>query len=252
MNQHTDLLSPISPIHKMLRVLPPAETADKINEPVASLIRVVCRRSFDMHSESSRASERGGRMFRSTMSSSEPSANAIVTMENANVDLIVNAVAKVLCAYTVQAETHPGPPAEVLFDEARHPLDRSGIWTHQPEGACFEQFVRNIHEALDLNDACGVLGLVFLERLLRVRQNMLTRRTWRPVLLVALIIASKSVYDESMHLSDFRERLPQLNLAHLADQEVAFLIAINYDVLVQRRQYAQYYFALLDVAEHAA
>ena len=48
----------------------------------------------------------------------------------------------------------------------------------------------------------------------------LSSRTWRPALLMAIVVASKVVYDEKVFLADYREQLPQcerkFDVRHLA------------------------------------
>jgi hypothetical protein len=69
-------------------------------------------------------------------------------------------------------------------------------------------------------------------------------RTWRSALLMAIVVASKVVYDEKVFLADYREQLPQYRLNHVPQQELAFLGLLNYNSTVRRGQYARYYYAL--------
>ena len=92
--------------------------------------------------------------------------------------------------------------------------------------------------------ACGAC----VNTCLRVRALALTRRTWRCVLLTAIVVSTKVVFDETVFLADFRDRLPSLRLGRAAEQEGVFLSLINYSTTVRTAQFARYYFGLLDVA----
>jgi hypothetical protein len=142
-----------------------------------------------------------------------------------------------------------------MFDETQQPLDASGVWNDVPETGVVVSFLRRIQRRLELNDACLVIGLILLERVsLTTGRQVLHARTWRRSLLMSLVIASKSVYDERVLLTDFTKELAPyltLTLKTLQQQERYFLGLLDYATVVYRRQYAQYYFALLDVAEAA-
>ena len=64
------------------------------------------------------------------------------------------------------------------------------------------------------------------------------------------MIASKVIYDEKIYLADYREQLePRMSLSRVPQQEAHFLHLLDYITIINPRQYAQYYYALLDVAE---
>ena len=190
-------------------------------------------------------------------------AQAITTMENADVDSIIMGVAGVIRAYTreasVDARSNDAPQgAGAAFDEVKYPLDRTGVWRRAPKTLVVEEFVRRVVDALELDESSVVLGLILLERAMTTKQSKedgsgaplpLSARTWRPALLMAIVVASKVVYDEKVFLADYREMLPMYNLTLAPQQELAFLDLVAYNTTVRRGQYARYYYALEDVSK---
>ena len=197
--------------------------------------------------------ERSGaslRLRRSALGSASPEARDIATLDNADLNTVISAVSKVIHLYAVQA-AQIDPSADAanarteLFDEAHCPLDNSGIWVSVPSVAKVHAYLFDVQENLRLPDTCIVLALVFLERAVFRAGFVVSARTWRVSLLVALVIAAKVAFDEHVFLGDFRERLAWLD-ADLAKQEAVFLDMIDYSTVVKARQYAHYYYALLD------
>ena len=116
-----------------------------------------------------------------------------------------------------------------------------------PSMGTIEAFLCDIQESLGLDDTCIVTALVMLERAIYGSALVVAPRTWRVALLIALVIASKVVFDEDVFLGDFRANIAWLDV-DLSEQEAVFLSMINYNTVVNARQYAQYYYALLDQA----
>ena len=180
-------------------------------------------------------------------------------MDNADLDSIIGAVAAVITAY-VEESHRTGSNVQktwTVFDEADQPLDDSGCWESTPEPSVVISFLKRIQVALELNDACVVIALILIERLSLTsgRASVLHIRTWRRSLLMALVVASKSVYDEKILLTDYTKMLGPhmaLSLKALQQQERCFLHMLNFSTVVYRQQYAQYYYALLDVADAVA
>ena len=192
-----------------------------------------------------------GDLRRSELPSNSKTAKQITTMENADLDVLLKAMGAVVRAYVKDsAQNRRGvlQPSKA-FDEEVHPLDVSGIWRCAPTANVVEAFVRAIVVALELDELSLVIALVLLERAMGKEHKGLVvcERTWRPALLMSIIVASKVVYDEKVFLADYREQLPELCLDDVSAQELAFLTLINFNTSVRRGQYAKYYYALEDV-----
>lgn len=196
---------------------------------------------------------------RSELSSASSLGQSITTMENADIEVIITAFGTVVRAYIKDwASRHdrqiPPPTSSRLFDEESYPLDGSKIWRFVPKVQTIEIFVRTIQIALELDESSLVIALILLERamLSGERGLALSARTWRPAVLISIIIASKVVYDEKVFLADYREMLPELCLGAAAAQELELLKLVGYSTTVRRGQYAKYYYALEDVARTQA
>ena len=199
-------------------------------------------------------------------------AQAITTMENADVDAMIIGLAAIVRTYTrdnapavtsssskssskKRVEKKTLPPEERYFDEETYPLDGSGAFRRAPTAKEVEKFVMEIVIALELDESSVVIGLILLERAMTTRAEAplhLTPQTWRPALLMAIVVASKVVYDEKVFLQDYREQLPQYCLEHATQQEMGFLTLLGYNTTVRRGQYAKYYYCLEDVARAEA
>ena len=102
-----------------------------------------------------------------------------------------------------------------MFDERQHPLDDSNMWLETPEDDDVVDFLRTIQQALHLEMSCIVTALILLERGMLRAKLRLSPSTWRPLLIVAIAIASKVVLDEKVFLGDYCELLPSLSLLGL-------------------------------------
>ena len=206
--------------------------------------------AFAPRSQSMAGSPESVHLRHSALTSGSAQAQAITTMENADVEAMVVAIGAVIRAYTrdtaSKKKSLTGPNSQ--FDELAHPLDASGQWRYIPKEHTIEAFVRTIQVALELDESSVVIALILLERAMQTDHGLVvSARTWRPALLMAIVIASKVVYDEKVFLADYREQLPELCLTAASSQEVAFLELIKFNTIVRRGQYAKYYYALEDV-----
>ena len=184
-----------------------------------------------------------GCLRRSELAATSPLAKEITTMENADLDVIIVAMGAVIQAYARDSAQKRRPVLEpsMAFDEERHQLDASGAWRHPPTAKAVEDYTRTIVTVLELDELSLIIALVLLERAMGREHNGLVvcARTWRPALLVAIVIASKVVYDEKVFLADYREQLPALRFDEMPARELAFLNLINFNTSVRRGQYAR-------------
>ena len=127
-------------------------------------------------------------------------------------------------------------------------MDRSRIWHVVPRTDEVETYLRDIQVALELDETCLVLALIFLERAMSKGKLFINRCTWRCSVMSALIVASKVVYDDKVFLADYKDQLPCFNLSQISAQEIVFLNAIDFNTTVKRCLYARYYYSLEDVA----
>lgn len=195
----------------------------------------------------------GGALRRSELVPGSPVGRSITTMENANVEAIICAIGTVVHAYIKDRASAAQSRWQLslsVFDEDTNPLDASRQWRFMPKQQTVEAFVRTVQLSLELDDASLVTSLILLERAMGDEGLTLCARTWRPALLMAIVIASKVVYDEKVYLADYRDMLPEFCLDAASAQELELLKLVNYNTTVRRGQYARYYYALEDVARN--
>ena len=199
--------------------------------------------------EDSTAKESLAVLRKSDMAATDQRARMITTMENADVDAMIVAIAAVVRAYTRDASRKrfvTPRDSNPVFDEAKFPLTADANWKLVPRANTVESFVRQVTIALELDESSLVIALILLERAMEASTTplLLSSRNWRPALLIAIIVASKVVYDEKVFLADYRDQLPQFRLDNASAQEATFLGLIGYNTTVRRGQYARYYYAL--------
>ena len=71
--------------------------------------------------------------------------------------------------------------------------------------------------------------------------------TWRTWVLISLMVSAKVVFDEKVTLDEFRDQLPEFDLARAHELEASFLSMLSFRAIIRRTQYARYYYALQDV-----
>lgn len=106
------------------------------------------------------------------------------------------------------------------------------------------EFITHIFHKGQLEADTIIITLVYTERVLTMGNGMLlTAVNWRPIILVAMLLASKVWDDMSMWNKDFSIFFPSMaTLKQLNKWEVLFLERINYDVGVPASLYAEIYF----------
>lgn len=99
-----------------------------------------------------------------------------------------------------------------------------------------------------------VLCAIYVERLLRLAPVCLSRENWRPIVLVALLVASKVFEDIHPWNADFAAvvhralGLSLLQPSALYVLESRFLECLRWNASVSGEEYARYYFALRDAS----
>lgn len=98
-----------------------------------------------------------------------------------------------------------------------------------------------------------IIALVYIERLLRKTGILVTKFTWKRILLVCLIVASKVWDDDSLENIHFPKVMKDVQLVTLNRLEQIFLdLFLNYDLVVKGSEYAKYYFVMQTLASDMA
>ena len=91
--------------------------------------------------------------------------------------------------------------------------------------------------------------LIYVERLMEKAHVPFDDRTWRPVLLCSMLLASKVWQDCASWNVEFSAVFPQFGLAALNRLERVFVTQIGWDMYISQSLYAKYYFALRSLNE---
>ncbi|CAD8211723.1 unnamed protein product [Paramecium octaurelia] len=113
-----------------------------------------------------------------------------------------------------------------------------------PTAEVVSNYCKNIIITSKMEKEVTILCLVYIERLLTQANISLEPQTWRRVVLISLIIASKIWDDESFENDNFAKVFPQYRTKDINEMERIFLILLDYRLQVYPAEYAKYYFIL--------
>jgi len=105
-------------------------------------------------------------------------------------------------------------------------------------------FLGLIFSKVRLNVQCAIVCLIYCERLMRSRNIAITKRNWRPILIVCLLESSKMWDDLSSWNIEFSQLFPCFGTEKMNYLEKMFLNEISYDLFVSGSMYARYYYSL--------
>lgn len=105
-------------------------------------------------------------------------------------------------------------------------------------------FLQRISVHAMLSSECIVICLIYIERLMQAIDLRLRKENWRPIVLTALLLASKVWEDVSSWTAEFSQIAPDYSVRGINQMEAAFLAALKFRCHVSGQEYARYYFAL--------
>ena len=115
-------------------------------------------------------------------------------------------------------------------------------------GEIFE-FMYKLFGRVQLSSECSIVCLIYVERLMERANVPLMAKTWRPVVLCGLLLASKVWQDLSSWNVEFATVYPQFSLECINSLEHTFLSEVKWDLYISSSLYAKYYFALRSLLE---
>jgi len=137
-----------------------------------------------------------------------------------------------------------------IFDERQHPISNEHInFEVCPTVDEVYGFINKIFTVEKLPTEVAILGLAYMERLISLTTITIHVSNWRRVIMAALILASKVWEDLAVWNVDFITVFPAVTVSDLNTLENNLLHLLKYDAGVTRQYYAQYYFALRDLAQ---
>jgi len=146
--------------------------------------------------------------------------------------------------YKVKVCPQVGSIATTLFTQQRK-QPRSKV----PSYEYMKRFLNLIFQKLKLNVECGIVALIYIERLMKLKDMPLTPRNWRLVLIASILTASKVWDDLASWNIEFAELFPIIGLKEVNELEKLFLTKLDYQLFVSPSVYAKYYFALRQVRQ---
>lgn len=105
-------------------------------------------------------------------------------------------------------------------------------------------FIQKISVQAMLSSECIVICLIYIERLMREVDLRLCKENWRPVVLTALLLASKVWEDVSSWTGEFSQIASDYSVKGINQMEAAFLRGLGFRCHISGQEYARYYFAL--------
>ncbi|EDQ84998.1 uncharacterized protein MONBRDRAFT_29696 [Monosiga brevicollis MX1] len=139
------------------------------------------------------------------------------------------------------------------FDEKRFPLSEAQVRrdyaTRIPSEDRIYQFLAKLFTTASLTAECGIITLVYINRVITYTGLALHASNWKRVALGAVLIASKCWDDQAVWNVDFCSFLPRISIEDMNELERTYLEMLDFNIGVESSVYAKYYFELRDLAE---
>lgn len=113
-----------------------------------------------------------------------------------------------------------------------------------PDESKIFRFCKRVVDRCHLNAECVIIALIYIERLMENISISVSHRNWIPVLVVALLTASKVWDDHSTFNGDLCAFLPVFSITDINNLERQFLTDLKYMLHIPFSDYAKYYFGL--------
>lgn len=109
------------------------------------------------------------------------------------------------------------------------------------------RLIKRVFDKARLHAEAVIVALIYIERLVRKGCTHLCERNWIPIVLTALLAASKMWDDHSSYNAEFADILPFIGLQDVNDLERLFFDAIEWDLSISSSEYAKTYFRLREL-----
>lgn len=113
-----------------------------------------------------------------------------------------------------------------------------------PDEKKIYRFCKRLVERAHLNAECVIIALIYIERLMERKAINVNARNWIPVLVAALLTASKVWDDHSTFNGDLPAIVPVFTVQGINELERQFLGDLDYELHIPSSEYARYYFGL--------
>jgi hypothetical protein len=121
--------------------------------------------------------------------------------------------------------------------------------TKIPSADDIYEFGHRLFKQVQLSSECSIICLIYVERLMEAAKVPLLAKTWKPIFMAGLLLASKVWQDWSSWNIEFANVYPQFSLEAINKLELQFLKMVKWDLYISSSLYAKYYFALRSILE---
>lgn len=129
------------------------------------------------------------------------------------------------------------------FDEAKFPLSESKVpdsyATRIPNDEKIYQFINRIFHSAALTAECGIITLVYINRVMQYTGLTMHATNWKRVLLGAILMASKVWDDQAVWNVDFCTILPVVTVEDMNELERTLLEMLQFNINVDSSVYAK-------------
>lgn len=178
------------------------------------------------------------------------------TMSSPNVRLIIQAVATLLYS-NINEDLLEGkeisPSSELFFfseekyiAENPHAFEeeRIELLRKNPTQEEISGFIEAIFDLAQFSPECCVICLVYINRINALTEIPLLPTTWRPLVIISLLIAQKMFDDKYLSNADFQYIYPFFDSSQFNVLEIKFLDLIQYNTHIKLSIYTKYYLEL--------
>ena len=178
------------------------------------------------------------------------------TMSSPNVKLIIQAVATLLHS-NITEDLMEGkvisPNSELYyFSEEKYIAEspqsfeeeRIALLRKTPSRDEISGFIEAIYDLAQFSPECCVICLVYINRINALTDMPLLPTTWRPLVIISLMIAQKMYDDKYLSNADFQYIYPFFDSNQFNMLEVKFVDLIQYNTHIKLSIYTKYYLEL--------
>lgn len=122
------------------------------------------------------------------------------------------------------------------FDEERKKLLRQIPTQEDVSG-----FISELYDIAQFSPECCVICIIYINRIISLTNMPMLPTTWRPLILVSLMVAQKMWDDKYLNNSDFITIYPFFDNKQLNVLEMKFLEMIQYNTHIKFSTYTQYF-----------
>ena len=178
------------------------------------------------------------------------------TIDNPNVKLIIKGVATLLHSNLIEDledERTITPNTDLYFFSEEKYIsenpenfdeERIALLRKVPTQEDVSGFIEALYDIAQFSGECCVICLIYINRIIALTTMPLLPTSWRPLVLVSLMVAQKMWDDRYLSNSDFSAIYPFFDNKQLNTLEMKFLEMIQYNTHIKFSIYTKYYLEL--------